>query len=369
MKKFVALALVISMGLALVACGTVSNTTTPTSTATPSASGQPDSSSQNGGYKLSGKTLRVGTMANSIGLPVYYAQQQGWFKDIGLDINVELFSNGAVINESMAAGQLDMAVSGMASVYALSTGMYTYVGDGVITKSGQSMYARSGSEITKQEGSIKGTLGKADALKGVKVLGPASTTAHYQALKYMESFGLTPEDFEFVNMDYASAYQAFISGQGDLLPTISPYTTQLEKAGYVKVCDVALTLGSPQMDALYVLNDVYKDRYDDVKAFLDVYYRACDVLASDDKARSEAAMKWYADNGKTFTQDDMTAEIANQTYSTLKTLDTPEHVFGSTMTTIGQFFTNQQLIESSQLPNIAASLKNNIVQELKAKQK
>lgn len=365
MKKFLALVLVLTIALTVVACGKASNpaTSSPTNSATTEPSGQND------GYSLSGKTLKVGTMANSIGLPIHYAEQQGWFKDLGLDISIELFSNGAVINESMAAGQLDMAVSGMASVYALSTGMYTYVGDGVITKSGQSMYARANSDIVKQEGTIKGTLGNSDALKGVKVLGPASTTAHYQALKYMESFGLTNEDFEFINMDYASAYQAFVSGEGDLLPTISPYTTQLEKAGYIKVCDVALTLGSPQMDTLYALNDVYEERYDDVKAFLEVYYRACEVLAKDDKLRSEVALKWYADNGRTFTEDDMAAEIANQTYSTLSTLDTEEYVFGSTMTVIGEFFTNQELIESSQLPNIAASVKNKMIQELKAKQK
>lgn len=363
MKRILALVLVIAIGIAMVACGKTPATDTSTSTPSSSASNNSEEAS------LSGKTLIVGTMANSIGLPIHYAQEQGWFDEVGLDISVQLFSNGAVINEAMAAGQLDMAVSGMASVYALSTGMYTYVGDGVITKSGQAMYARAGSDITKGDGPISGTLGNADALKGAKVLGPASTTAHYQALKYMESFGLSDNDYEFINMDYASAYQAFISGEGDLLPTISPYTTQLEQAGYVKVCDVALTLGSPQMDALYVNNEVYEERYADVKAFLDVYYRACEVLANDDELRSDIAINWYAENGRTFTDDDMAAEIENQTYSTLKTLDTSEYVFGSTMTVIGEFFTGQGLIDPSMLPNIEASLKKDIIHELKAENK
>lgn len=66
--------------------------------------------------KGSGEKLIVGTMANALGLPVHWAQEKGYFEDAGLDVELEIFATGAPINEAMAAGELDVAVSGMASL-------------------------------------------------------------------------------------------------------------------------------------------------------------------------------------------------------------------------------------------------------------
>ena len=104
---------------------------------------------------LSGETLRVGTMPVTLGVPVQYAYDQGYFEDAGLDVEIVLFATGAPVNEAMAAGEIDVAVSGMASVYALATGMYTYIGDGSITLDGEAIYARPDSDIAKAEGVLR----------------------------------------------------------------------------------------------------------------------------------------------------------------------------------------------------------------------
>lgn len=315
---------------------------------------------------LSGKTLIVGTMANALGLPVRQAEKAGYFKDAGLDVEVMLFATGAPINEAMAANQLDLAVSGMASVYALGTGRYTYVGDGCITVGGQAMYARSDAEFAKTSGPIEGLFGEKEALKGADVLGPLATTAHYQSIKYMEAFGLTTDDFNMVSMDYAQAYQAFITGKGDLIATIPPYSNQLDDSGYIRVCDVSLVMGSPIVDTIYAQNKVAEERREDVKAFLDCYYRACEDLVKDDELRSELGLEWYAQEGKTYSEADMQTEIKQQTYHTMDTLLSDEYKFGLTMTSIGEFFTNQDMIEKENLPNIATSLDSSLIEELKS---
>ena len=104
-----------------------------------------------------------GTSGNVL---VTIAEEKGYFEDAGLDVELEIFATGAPINEAMAAGELDVAVSGMASIYALGTGMYTYIGDGVITTGGESIYVREDSDIAKAGADEDGIIGSAETLKG-----------------------------------------------------------------------------------------------------------------------------------------------------------------------------------------------------------
>ena len=50
-----------------------------------------ESPSSGGGYDV----LNVGTMALTCGIPVLYAQEQGYFEEAGLNVNIEMFATGA----------------------------------------------------------------------------------------------------------------------------------------------------------------------------------------------------------------------------------------------------------------------------------
>lgn len=352
------------LAAALTGCGTGNKVSAENTTITADAAAEDASEAKGGG--LSGEVLRVGTMPVTLGVPVQYAYDQGYFQDAGLDVEIVLFATGAPVNEAMAAGEIDVAVSGMASVYALATGMYTYIGDGSITLDGEAIYARPDSDIVRSEGSIPGTKGSAESVKGRSILGPLATTAHFMAIKYVESLGLTADDFTMMSMEYAQAYQAFIMGDGDLLATKPPYTSQLEEAGYVQVCSIADAMGSAMVNANYAQNSVYQERREDLKVFLDCYYRACEELNNDPETRKEFSMKWYEENGITFSDADMEDEMETKIYHTFETLDTEEYPFGLTMESIGEFFTEQGMIEEENLPNIHACIDDTLVKELKA---
>lgn len=314
----------------------------------------------------SGEKLVVGTMANALGLPVHQAEVAGYFEEAGLDVDIEVFATGAPINEAMASGDLDAAVSGMAAVYALATGMYTYVGDGVITTGGESIYARPDSPFVDAEPDENGVIGNAEALKGASILGPLSTTGHYQAIKYMEHFGLTSEDFSMVSMDYPQAYQAFVTGEGDLVANKMPYTNQLEEQGYVKVSDMNMVSDSPIIDNIFVQNDIAEERRDDVVLFLECYYRACADLMNDEANRREVAMSWYAEEGITYSESDMDSEINVKEYFTLETVGTEENKLGQFMIDIGNFYVDQEMISADDFPNIEASIDTSFLEAAKA---
>lgn len=95
-----------------------------------SSDGAAASGSEGGSFK----TLNVGTMALTCGIPVLYAEEKGYFKDAGLDVNIEIFATGAPINEAIAADQIDIAVSGFASVYSLANANCTWLADVNTTK-------------------------------------------------------------------------------------------------------------------------------------------------------------------------------------------------------------------------------------------
>ena len=323
-----------------------------------------EAAEEGGAAEVSGEELVIGTMANSLGLPVRQADLAGYFEDAGLNVSIEIFATGAPINEAMASGDLDVAVSGMASVYALATGMYTYVGDGVITTGGESIYARADSDIAKAAKSDRGVIGSAETVKDASILGPLATTAHYQAIKYAEGFGLTADDFSMVSMDYAQAYQAFITGEGDLIATKMPYTNQLAEAGYVCVCDMNMVLDSPIVDTIFVQNDVAQNRAGDVQAFLNCYYRACEDLMNDEAMRRDVAMTWYAEEGITYSESDMDSEVDVKDYYTLDTINTDTKI-GQFMVDIADFYVDQEMITAEELPNVAASIDDSFVEAAK----
>ncbi len=318
-------------------------------------------------YNLSGKKLVVGTMANVLGLPVHQAEIAGYFKEVGLDVEIVIFATGAPINEAMAAEQLDMAVSGMATVHALATGRFTYVGDGMITVGGEAIYARPDSIYAKTKGPLPNLYGDAKTVKGANILGPLATSAQFHAIKYAEALGLTSDDFNMVGMDYPSAKQAFVTGQGDLVASSPPYSNQLDSQGFFCVSDLYKSLGITLIDANYAQNKVAKERRDDVLAFLECYYRASDDLNKDPAMRAKVGQQWYKDEGRTVSDKEMEDEIKRKEYNTIATLLTPGHEFGSCMLSIGQFFTDQGMIQEENLPNIKKSMDTSFAKELKAR--
>ncbi|MHB8277703.1 MAG: ABC transporter substrate-binding protein [Candidatus Humimicrobiaceae bacterium] len=68
------------------------------------------------------KKFIVGTMPKTMGVPFQYAFENGYFKELGLDIEEIIFPTGAPINEAVAAKKIDVAVSGLASIFSLAIG-------------------------------------------------------------------------------------------------------------------------------------------------------------------------------------------------------------------------------------------------------
>lgn len=355
-KKMIATVLAVSMMMGITACGSANTTDGATSEAV-----KENVSVDNSNYDV----LNVGTMALTCGIPVLYAEEQGYFKDAGLNVNIEIFATGAPINEAIAANQIDVAVSGFASVYSLANADCSWVAD-VNTTGGMGLYARTDSEIA-QCAEENGLIGSADTLKGLQILEPLGTAVQYMTESYAEKYGLTPNDINQVNMEYASAYQAFTTGEGDAMAANPPYSYQLEEEGYTKLCSFENATGVNMCDGCFVRNKVIEKRSDEIQLFVDCLVKAMDDL-QDDELRSEYTRKVYDENAISCSDADLAHEIEDRQYIGTETMSQSDYVLGQAWISITDFLVKAEKITAENAPNVAASIKGDYVSKAVGKE-
>jgi len=176
--------------------------------------------------------IKVGVMPYLGSVPVDYADKNGYFKDNGVNIEIYTFATGAPMNEAFAAGQIDVAVIGLAGVITMSTGTATCVLETNTASGGNGVYVRPDSDIAQIKGQVEGRpniLGNAETLIGKTFIGQLGTSSQLNIISYLEHFNLTEEDISFVNMDSGSDLQAFLAGEGDAVALAVPYSYQAEE--------------------------------------------------------------------------------------------------------------------------------------------
>lgn len=374
MNKRFGMLLVSAMALGLLTgCGggedTATTTAATTAANTEAAAGseaatEAESSEE---LQLSGRHWKIGGQVRQTSLYLYYARDLGLFEEAGLDVEIVTLANGPALNEALNAGEIDAAANGMAAVYVLPTENFYYVGDATINFGGQAMYGRTDSSIV-QAGQYGDTpyIGSPETVQGASILGLGAGPQQYIAYAYAEALGLTASDIEFVAMDHPQAYEAYITGEGDLLATTPPYSNLLESdPNYTLVADYTDLAGGPLVDSFIVSKELADQYPDDVVAILDCVYEAMDRLANDDEARAEYAMDLYLnEGGTTYSDEDMASEIANVTFWTWEQLADPEYEFGNTMKVMGEFLMEQGLIEEGSMPQIEAALNHSFIDRL-----
>ena len=167
-----------------------------------------------------GYSLTVSGIGGSLNwLPVYIAQQEGWFEEENLEIEEVLFTNGPVQMESLSSDGWDIGCTGVGGVIAGVLGYDAKILGASNTDDGtQYVFARSDSDIVKAgqgNNSINEEIyGDAETWKGKSILCNTGSVTQYVLIKMLEGFGLTQNDVEFIAMDPATAYSAFLAGEG-----------------------------------------------------------------------------------------------------------------------------------------------------------
>lgn len=356
-KKILIVSLAAAMAVSLFGCGSSGSTTS--SSAAPAASASASSGEKT--FTSSGKTLNVGVQSNVISVPVVYAYQKGYYSDLGLDVNLIVFPNGSPENEGLAAEQLDVASNGLASVYSMASGLCDWIGESDCGSATLQIYAKADSPIFQHQGEVSGKpdmYGSADTLKGLTVLGPTSTIEQWAAVAYFGQFGLEAgKDYQYLNMDRAAAAQAVLTGQGDIFVASDvDYSNMMEKGGFKAVANCQDATDTVFNNGYLARKDIVKDRYDDVVLFLQATYKAAEELQADTETRNSFTLKYYSDNGKTSTADDVAQETKLRAFILPQEMTADTYSLGSGMLQVGNFFASIGTIEQDQVKTVQEAI-------------
>ena len=311
--------------------------------------------------------LRVGFMPNPGGYLVAYALEKGYFEEYGLNIETMIFPTGAPINEAIAASEIDLAMSGAAAVFSLASDTCTLIAE-TATSGGMGIWVHPDSDIlsVKGEASIsKEMYGSAETIKGKSFFCGLGTTAEFNVLRYIAQYGLTREDVDLVQMDFAAAANAFNAGEGDAIATFAPYSTQVEDMGAVKACSFedAIAIGTPLLDTVFVPNEVFNTRREELVNYLRAIHRAMDDL-SDLNVRKEFSARWYPTQGREYDEATLDQELINRTYLDREYLaQNPNYALGRSMVVYGEFCIEVETLEPEAMEIIKSSLDSSLLSE------
>ncbi len=313
------------------------------------------------------KPLKVGLLPFAGSVPAAYAEEQGWFADSGLNIEIEIFPTGAPMNEAFAAGRIDIAVIGLAGVFAMASGNAVTVMDTNKASGGNGVFVQPDSPLAKVSGKVAGRpniLGSAELLKGKTFLTQLGTGSQNMLDSYLGLFGLTEADVNVIHIETGQDYQALMARKADGSALMVPYSFQAEDEGLVRLGSDEEVLDYMTPDVLLVRKPVMEARRADIVKFVKSYLEAAEVLDADDQLRYEFSKGYFASAGREYTDAALKQDVALRVFITPEYMQRDDYAFGEGMYKTAEFFVEAGKIPEENLGKVLDSLDTSILEEV-----
>lgn len=373
MKRSLSLILALVMVLGFTACGASSNNTSSSGgasapsadAAAPSDVTSTDTANNEAPVNDSDlPVIRMAVLDQQPGTVFHTISKNGWDVENGFKLELQVYASGAPANEALGAGLWDVAGVGAAAVNSIRAYDAVQIMEYFTPAQGIKAIVRADSPIMSVKDSnpdYPGLYGDAETLRGSTILLPVGSGHHICATKWLEIMGLSESDVDIVHMEFAQAYQAFKSGEGDIFMSTFPYTDMLLEEGYQVACEMPQTR-TPYIDNIVVAKDFWKDENKELLAkLLQQILRASDFFAENTDAYVELHMEWLAKNGKT--SDDVDAMYKTTLENSfLTTEEAKSHPVGSSLRVIAEFMTQQGTITEADLQKVEAAIKPEIME-------
>lgn len=326
----------------------------------PEASKEEKTETNAGGAKEDLPILRVAVMPSYYSACAGYVADQGWDEEEGFKIELISFTSGPPMNEALAAGLWDVAGIGVAGVHALAQYDAKMVAE-LQTAAALDIQVRADSDIAKTTTKLDdGTevLGSAETVKGKTLLCPAGSLGQYYAGKWLGALGLTIDDINFVHMELAQAYQAFQTGEGDIvclrLPDYYYGETDLGFKSVVKMPVIA-----PQYEILMSSNDCFENKRDLLEKFTALQFRAQEAMLEDEEVAKKTLRKWYDDCGYETSDEAIEVEVSMKTLLTAEKAGQTD--YGSAAIEASKFMIDQGQMEADKLDTVKSNITPDIL--------
>ena len=239
------------------------------------------------------ETVRLAEVAHSIFYaPMYVAIEEGYFEEVGIDIELSLANGADKVSAAVLSGDADIGFAGSeATIYVYNGGEKDYL------KTFARLTQKDGSFIVAREDIKDFTL---DDLVGKTIIGGRAGGMPEMTLEWaLSDAGIDPK--KDVNIDTSVAFSAmssaFIGGTGDFVALFEPNALELEKEGYGYVVASLGELGGVVPYTAFFARDSYLNENKElIENFDKAIQKGIDfVHNSSDKEVAEAIVDQFPD--------------------------------------------------------------------------
>lgn len=233
-------------------------------------------------------------------LPTVIAQEEGWFEELGLSVEVQLYDSGAP--------QIEAGASGAWQVGAMGT-VPTLVG---ATEYDMHMIGQSNDESATNAVYVRpenANEDPAELLEGSTILASTISTGQYALDGCLEKYDVDTSQNEIVNLEQSAVLSSSVSGEGDVFQYWAPFTYQAEEqADQVMICngeeaDREIPGGLVATDA------AVNDRPEDVAAWLTGYLMGIQFIEDEPEAALEYLRDFYLEQGIDISDESLAKEF------------------------------------------------------------
>lgn len=222
----------------------------------------------------SAKKITAGILKLTSSAPLFIAIDKGFFKEQGLEVEVQWFEAAQPIAVATAANKIDVGATGItASLYNMVAGGQTL---SIVADKGREQKGYSSSAIMVRSELWDKGIRKIQDLKGKRIgITQIGSTYHYMIGRLLEEKGLTLADVELVPLTKIGAIMASLqSGQIDAAILNEPNISKVAAAGYGKVVVQVGDVIDYQTSGIFYSPNLMKDK-DTGLRFMKAYIKAC----------------------------------------------------------------------------------------------
>jgi ABC-type nitrate/sulfonate/bicarbonate transport system substrate-binding protein len=272
----------------------------------------------------------------------FIADKLGFFKDNGLKVTfTKFFPSGAPQVEAGFRGEWDFGIMGgpPAITGGSRWGMLTV---GLLAQEAGThrMYVRREDNVDPKN--------PAPALRGKNVLVTLGSTGHMMLEACLKRWGLTPDDVKLVPLDPPSVVAAFRRGEGVLAQAYPPSSFQLERAGFVSICDTA-NLGVKVYPVVAAHPKFVKEHPQAAARFVEAIFRANEKIRNEPDSVVPLIFQFFEQAGVKETEDNVRLQIKQLQWLSLEEVD---RAMGAgeakaALEHMGQFFVRTGLLQKA----------------------
>jgi NitT/TauT family transport system substrate-binding protein len=189
------------------------------------------------GHVQAQQKIRLGVLPFSESLGAIVADQQGFFKAEGLNVEISNVGSGAQGVPLLLSGRMDIVFRNtVTTLQALEQGL-----DGTILAPGA--VARSQPPDTGAILVLKGAIGAPKQLQGKRIaVNVINSTAWMYMSAFLEKHGVARDQVRFVEVPFPQMNDALLNKQVDAIVQVEPFTSVVTQTGKVDVAGYLYSL-------------------------------------------------------------------------------------------------------------------------------